>query len=392
MSNSIVEKQKSQNIKTILHIIRRSDGISKNAIKELTGLSFATVSTICNELVIKNILKEEKSTAERISGRIPKQLSLERRAYYAICLDFQNLGIIDVSIQDIAKGTVLSKVERYHSPLEVNEVLRRIHTMIMREAQVLNIHPSRFIGVGASIAGIFDKKTETIEECAIPQWDGLNLKYMLQSIFEMPAYVDNEANLCVSQLLSYPSLGENSQNVVYLHIGEGIGVGVIEDGKLLSGETGYAAEISHLPIGNKRIQCSRCGNYGCAETELSKTGFIKKYTELRNIPTASIDWDTFVRAVKSRDPLALQVMRENAELIADCVITLMMLFDPKEFYIGGSILDVYEYTSKTVESKIGRLGSHYVRIPVLLESRQAQALTNGIVEMLIWRWEPFLLQ
>lgn len=81
------------------------------------------------------------------------------------------------------------------------------------------------------------------------------------------------------------------------------------------------------------------------------------------------------------------MVEENARPLADCVITLLMLFDPAELYVGGSILDVYGRMAQTVTDRVQRLGPHYARIPVRMEPAPETALKRGIVEMLIERWE-----
>ncbi len=388
MSNKGVEIQKNQNVKRILQIVRRYEDMTKTRIKERTGLSFATVSSICNELVAKKILVEESSTESRIPGRTPKCLSIGENTFFAICLDLQNLGFADIYLQDIGNHTAYFERMPYENPLEIDEIIARIHQIIRREADRLSIRREQFIGVGASVSGVFDLQTETIETCAIPQWDGLDLRRRLRQTFDLPAYVDNEANLYASQLLFAPAEDGPPQNIVYLHISEGVGVGIIVNGKLLRGATGYAAEISHLPIGNPRLPCARCGNYGCAETELSKIGFLRKYADTKGACETRIEWSTFVKAANDRDPCALQVLRENGELIADSIITLMILFDPQELHIGGSILDVYKFVAPIAGNRIGRLGHHYTNIPIILETGKEQALINGITEMLVWRWNP----
>ena len=204
----------------------------------------------------------------------------------------------------------------------------------------------------------------------------------------MPVYVDNEANLYASQLSFASAENGVPQNIVYLHISEGVGVGIVVNGKLLRGATGYAAEISHLPIGNHNLPCSRCGNYGCVETELSKTGFLRKFAQTIGSSAGSLEWKDFVNAAMNRDPSALQVLRENGELVADCVVTLMILFDPQELHIGGTILDVFNFIIPIIGNRIGRLGHHYNNIPVISETGHEQALIDGITDMLVWRWNP----
>ena len=67
----------------------------------------------------------------------------------------------------------------------------------------------------------------------------------VEEIFGMPCYVDNESNLCaISVLQAYPDMN----GLLYMHISQGVGIGIITNGVLLSGYDGYAAEIAHLPI------------------------------------------------------------------------------------------------------------------------------------------------
>lgn len=386
MSNKGVELQKRQNVKRILRIIRSTAAASKAEVCTLTGLSFATVSSICNDLVSKNILLEESIPASGTLGRTPMRLSIRRSAFFTICLDIQNLGTIDVYIQDLCGQIVSKRQIAYQNPLQLDDILCRLREEVSSCMKALCIEREQVIGLGASVSGIFDLKTETIEACAIEQWDGLNLKQRLVEIFLMPVYVDNEANLYASQLNTTSTNPHERKNMVYLHIGEGIGVGVLIDGHLLRGQTGYAAEISHLPIGDHRLQCSRCGGYGCAETELSKAGFLHKYARISG-KTDPLQWSDFVRLANERDLYALRVLRENGDLIADCIITLLMLFDPQELHIGGSIIDVYPLIEHVVCNRAGRLGHHYANIPLVLETNPERALVNGITEMLIERWE-----
>ena len=155
MSNKGVELQKSLNVKQILQIIRHSKSVKKTLIKDLSGLSFATVSSISNELVAKNVLQEESSINHQ-PGRTPKSFSIKRNAYFAICLDMQSLGYVDVYIQDICNQTVYYEKVLYDNPLEIDRIISNIYQVVTRETERLQISNSQFIGVGASVSAVFD--------------------------------------------------------------------------------------------------------------------------------------------------------------------------------------------------------------------------------------------
>ena len=171
---------------------------------------------------------------------------------------------MELCIHDIAGDTVFRHTEPCGSPGEIYAVIARLSARVAEEAKRLGIDASGYIGVGAAVAGVYDRKSHTLQACATAEWNGLDLEHMLQKAFGLPAYVENEANLYASQLLHSSRTGKGPQHVVYLHMGERIGAGVLADGKLLSGASGRAAEINHLPIGDPGVQCPYCGNQGCA--------------------------------------------------------------------------------------------------------------------------------
>ena len=92
---------KSQNIKRILNVLRTSGGTTKNEISAITGLSFSTVSNLCNELKCNNVLIEEKINNSTV-GRIPHIQIFNCARFASVCVDFQEEGILNYSISNFA--------------------------------------------------------------------------------------------------------------------------------------------------------------------------------------------------------------------------------------------------------------------------------------------------
>ena len=85
---------KSQNIKRILNVLRTSGGTTKNEISAITGLSFSTVSNLCNELKYNNVLVEEKISSSTV-GRTPCIQIFNCAGFASVCIDFQEMCIRD---------------------------------------------------------------------------------------------------------------------------------------------------------------------------------------------------------------------------------------------------------------------------------------------------------
>lgn len=70
---------------------------------------------------------------------------------------------------------------------------------------------------------------------------------------------------------------ENSKNIVYIHISEGVGVGIVSQGNLIRGFHGYGGEVAHIPVGDMEKECPICHNYGCVENDLCVPAVVNTY-------------------------------------------------------------------------------------------------------------------
>ena len=61
---------------------------------------------------------------------------------------------------------------------------------------------------------------------------------------------------------------QGGHNLLYLHLGRGVAIGIVTNGKLYYGKSGFAGEFGHTPFFDNEIICA-CGKKGCLETEVS---------------------------------------------------------------------------------------------------------------------------
>ena len=218
---------KQHNVKSIVNVLRFSageSGLTKRDIADRTALSFATVSNLCNELLERGIVEIVKKNSMSV-GRTPSTVNLAYNRFCTVCLNLQMKGVLGIAVLNIRNEIVFHQkydISGLDAPEEVIDYARKRFDEIARENS-----NHVYIGVGVAVSGIFDLATQTLVNCAVKMYEGVPLKAIVEKAFQLPGYVDNEANLCA---LSLKHTIAECRNLVYLHISEGVGVGIICEG------------------------------------------------------------------------------------------------------------------------------------------------------------------
>ena len=137
-------------------------------------------------------------------------------------------------------------------------------------------------------------------------------------------------------------------------------IGIIADGKLYYGKSGFAGEFGHTPFFNNEIICV-CGKKGCLETEVSGIAIENKIvgqiasgvnTILRDKWAAgeTIHIDDIISAAKNDDNLSIELIEEAGEKIGKSIAFLINIFNPEEVIIGGNMAQAGDYLMLPLKS------------------------------------------
>lgn len=379
---------KAQNVKRILDVVRQKGHMTKKEIAAQTDLSFATVSNLCNELTEIGVLASTKKEGMTV-GRTPNDLTLCAAKFNTICINLQMEEVMNFAVQDLNYHVVFEKKYDISGFATAEEIIGFAKRMFDTEFPQEDKQGTSFIGVGVAVSSIFDIKSERLINCAIEKYTGVALKEIVERIFQLPAYVDNEANLCA---LSVSHRELEDSNLVYLYISQGVGVGIICQDKLLRGARGYAGEVAHMPIGDPEIQCPTCGQRGCVEAQLSIPGFLRRISA-DGQPSAAKGWPQFLDQIRSGNPQALRLAQQNGVLMGKLISVLINLFDPSVLYIGGDIAAVYPYIQNDIQQELARRcllgGEDDLKIRTDLKSDET--INVGISEEIYNNWAETIL-
>jgi len=157
----------------------------------------------------------------------------------------------------------------------------------------------------------------------------------------------------------------SEKNVLFVNMDYGTGLGIVLDGKVYYGKSGFSGEFGHTPIFNNEIIC-QCGKKGCLETEASGNALIRKFKEriekgssssiLKNNKAADkIGIEDIINGAKNEDTLCIELLSEIGEKLGKGLAILINIFNPELIILGGTLSDTGDYIRLPAQSALNKL-------------------------------------
>ena len=263
----------------VLNVLR-TGAASRAEVVRATGLSPATVSTIVAELIARSLVVET-GQGKSTGGRPPQALKLNDESNYAVGLKLRSHAISAV-ITDLNAEVVHAEVFDLPADLmtqtaavvPAGPVLRAVSGAVRDSIEHAGIGPSAVVGVGVGIGGLVDADAGVCRYSPFFGWTDVPVAAPLAEDLGLPVLVDNDVNtLTIAE--QWFGDGHGVDHFVVVSVGEGIGAGIVVNGKLYRGADGGAGELGHLPIADSGVRCS-CGSTGCLEAVASDGAILRQ--------------------------------------------------------------------------------------------------------------------
>jgi len=372
-----VVSQKLQSIYNrlnIINLIRTKEASSRIELSKKTGLKTSTISNIVNSLVSEGLVIE-KGTGESPLGRKPRLIKLNPSVFCVIGVEIEvthiTVGLMNVS------GNLLAKIE---TPIDENHDTSKIMSIvissigkILRKAREKSLEIK---GIGIGVMGIVEPESGVLRFSLHHHWRNLPIKSVVEEKFKIPVVVDNDSRAMTLGEYWFGA-GQGVKNLVLINISDGIGSGVIIDGKLYYGTDGIAGEIGHASIDYKGSRCG-CGNFGCLETFVSGLAITKRakeaikegtktiITELVGEQLEKITGEIVCEAAEKGDELGLKILRSAGEYLGVGIINVVNSFNPEMVIIGGRIIQkskiIFELAKKVATERVLPITTNPVKI------------------------------
>lgn len=373
MKTSHTQSIKADNIKLVVEKLIELRETSRIELSKVTTLNKATISTIIQELVDKEIVVETEKIV-KTGGRSAIVFALNKNAGRIISIELLTDSIYGV-ITNLYGNIVFELHKEVHN-FEFSEYLKVLLEAI--DELKANTIDSKYglIGIGIGVYGIVSK-SQKIKYATFTSWKDIDLKTIIEDYTGIETYVENEANISA---LGEHLINIDDENLVSLNIGLGVGMGIIIDHKLYTGENGYAGEIGHtivVPNGKKCV----CGNYGCLEQYISEPAILDDYHQLTQ---EHISIDEFIERYKHKDPSALKIYHEFIDYLSLIVNNISLALNPKTIVINSKIVESIPESISSVKNK---LRSQIMSLEVLTTSKyQSKKNVLGLTHVLIQKF------
>ncbi|MEJ6951868.1 ROK family protein [Natronospora cellulosivora (SeqCode)] len=335
-----------QNKYLILNEVIERQPVSRKELSQILDLSHTTVSNIIKDLIVEGLVCEAEYR-ESTGGRPPRLLEFRGSNKYLISVEM-SYTYLSYAIYDLDFN--IKKKESWEiKGLTVQEIIKKLYTATFSDYfEEEDIDTSDIIGIGISVPGIYDQKEDVLKESISEIWQDIKLKDEFNKYFQLPLYIENDANLSTYYESVY-GVGVDALNLIYIFIAEGIGSGLVINGKLYKGSHGLAGEISHINVSEGDYNCC-CGAKGCLEVMASMSAIkrdvvnaLKEGAEssLQNVPFEQLMIKDIVKAYKENDKLAVKVIRKSIEYLLKTLSNLHNFLDP-DLIIIGDIYNLYD--------------------------------------------------
>jgi glucokinase len=201
--------------------------------------------------------------------------------------------------------------------------------------------------LGVGVPSQIEYATGTVETSVNIPLTGVSLRDELGKRFEVPVFVDNDAN-CAA-LAEAQHVDDPRANLVMLTLGTGVGGGVIVDGSIFRGADGLGAELGHFTLNADGPPCpGNCPNHGCVEAYCSGQALERDATELAQDRPHSrlaqalgddgrVSGRELVAAANEGDSDALLVFDRFARMLGAAIAGYVNVFQPRQLLIGGGL-------------------------------------------------------
>ena len=333
---------REHNTALILATLRQQEPISRAKIASETGLNRSTVSSIINKLIQAGMIEETELQSETF-GRPGMLLKLNPNYGFTVGIDV-NVDYIMAVVLDFTYNIVWQKRVIISPLLEQSEVLQQALDLTHTAVNVGIQRGMKALGIGVVLPGLVDVHEGVLTLGPNLHWENVPVRALWQLHFDLPVYVENDANAAA---MGEYYLGEAKEAAyfVFINVGVGIGGGIMIEGNLLRGARGFASEIGHMVVEPDGAECA-CGSRGCLETVIGNTAVIASTQKaLRAAPMrepfntyAEIDaltLDQIVEAAQQGHPVCQQQLRRIGYYLGLIAGDLANIFNPDLVVIGG---------------------------------------------------------
>ncbi|MBS1792289.1 MAG: ROK family protein [Acidobacteria bacterium] len=340
-----------------LTLIRAHQPVSRADLARLMETNRANITFLINDLLAEGLVREGATGNDAKRGRRPTFLYLDSQQKCAVAIDVRATrtylmmtDMIGQQIENISSFPTEPDPEKFIATL-----VRIIRQLLENNREIAGCE-----GIGIVVPGMTDIKTGRVLHAPTLGWQNVDLLTPLRKEFEdIPIHIENSGKACaLSQIWATRSDVHAHNDLVFVSVSDGVGVGVVIGGELIRGRHNTAGEFGHLPLAIDGLPCS-CGANGCWEAYISNLATVSRYfgknlaqRRPRALETANFTVEDLIGKARAGDAKALAALHLTARYLGLGLASIINAIDPSQIYLGGEITEAWDLIEPQVRDAI----------------------------------------
>jgi len=333
-------------------MIRQYQPISRVQISRLTALNASTVTTIVKRLLAHDMISEGMPSVST-GGRTPTLLTVNPEKMSVLGIDLglsqTSYTIADFNGQQIHSQTLPTVAES-------EDFIQSICDNILEDiSQIRPGADSKLRAVGVSVPELVDVQEGSMILGLDQGWEKIEVRKLIEARLGLPTFVENDASAAAlgeiwlgsAKLLGY-------RNIVYVLVVEGIGTGLILEGRLYRGSRIGTGGFGHILMDPSGPACI-CGGRGCWESLASERALQHRYAELGNQLSPrrhGIDALSIIEAAAGGDRAAIDALTQTAKYLGLGILGLVHGLSPQTIIVGGNVALAWDIVGPIIRETV----------------------------------------
>lgn len=376
MSKSFFEELHSDNITGVAY---KNINLKKALISYFADTGNATIADLCKELnlsipkitallndLIEDGMVQDNGKVVSNGGRKPNVYGLLPGSVLFIGVDVK-INHINIGLSDLNKNIIKVREKLLYKLENTKESLEELCNLINEFINDSLVNREKILGIGINLSGRINSKFG--HSYSFFNFQEEPLAKIIASKVGIRVFLENDSRAMAYGEFS-SGIVKEEQNVLFLNLDYGIGLGILIDGKLYYGKSGYSGEFGHMPIFDNEILC-HCGKKGCLETEASGWALTRMFKEKLRAGSSSsvtaekkclddIEMDDIINAANNDDILAIELIEQIGFKLGRGIAFLINIFNPEVVILGGSISTTEQYITLPIKSAINKYSLNLV--------------------------------
>lgn len=348
----------------LCYYINRGENTLADLGKEM-NLSIPTVTRLVGELIDEGYVVDF-GKQETAGGRRPNIYGLNHDSGYFVGVDI-NYNCLNIGMINFNGLTVDSSMNIPYNVDHSTGKFEELCAIINEFLDKSGVPREKILNIGINISGRVNARTG--HSYSYFYIDERPLTEIFKERIGIDISIDNDSRaMTYGEFLNGCVRGE--KNVIYVNVSWGLGIGLVINGELFYGKSGFSGEFGHYPAFDNETLC-HCGKKGCLETEASGSYIHRVFMErIKNGHTSilgkkykrgeEITLMDIIQSALKDDIMAIELIEEVGSTLGKAIAGLINIFNPELVVIGGIMAQAEDYLFLPLQSSIKKYSLNLV--------------------------------